>query len=375
MMSPGVYVVEHKSTSLDIGEGSPYWKRLILDGQISNYNTGTRALGHEPVGVLYDVIRKPTLRPLKATPLEERKYTQEKSRACKECKKKAPTPGPHVETIENDDGTPREVSCVDGRIVTDPGGQLYKNMREHDETPDEFAARIRADIAENPDRYYQRGTIVRLAREEQEAAKNVWEIARQIRESQLANRWPQNPDACDAYGSFCPYFSVCADGASIDDPTRFRDADEHEELDGAKNGAKVRLPLVTTSSMKTYRSCQRKYFFMYERRRRSLAESAALRFGTLIHKALERWWLTVSLDEAFAAMAGESDPFELAKARELMRGYHARWMHEPLTVLAVESEFAAPLVNPETGKPSQTWELGGKIDALVRVGDAASAAA
>lgn len=367
MIIPGVYVVEHKTTAIEIGPGSTYWKRLQLDAQISKYLVGSRALGHEPIGVLYDVIRKPLIRPLEATPIEKREYTKPKDKACPECKKKGAGPAPH--TVDG-------LTCADGRIVTDPGGKLYANMREHDETPEEFRKRLRDDIAANPEKYYQRGTVVRLDEEERDAAKDAWEIAREVREAQLADRWPRNVDACDAYGSFCPYFAVCAGEASIDDPTRFRDADNpHEELSKPLPDDKKRLPLISSSSMKTFRSCRRKYFYAYERRRRSIVESDALRFGTLIHKGLEVWWTTVNLDMALAAMAGEADPFERVKAEELLRGYHARWLGEPFDVLAVEAEFVAPLVNPETGKPSQTWQRGGKIDALVRVGGAAQVAA
>ena len=38
-----------------------------------------------------------------------------------------------------------------------------------------------------------------------------------------------------------------------------------------------------------------------------------------------------------------------AEAEAMLRGYHARWSDEQLEVLAVESEFACALTNPETG--------------------------
>ena len=58
-----LYVLEHKTTSDDISPGSAYWKRLRLDTQVSVYLLGAKALGHgEPVGVIYDVLRKPAHR-------------------------------------------------------------------------------------------------------------------------------------------------------------------------------------------------------------------------------------------------------------------------------------------------------------------------
>ncbi len=53
------YVLEHKSTSSDISPGSEYWQQLLTDSQASTYILGARSLGYDPVGVLYNVLRKP----------------------------------------------------------------------------------------------------------------------------------------------------------------------------------------------------------------------------------------------------------------------------------------------------------------------------
>jgi hypothetical protein len=90
----------------------------------------------------------------------------------------------------------------------------------------------------------------------------------------------------------------------------------------------------------------------------------------VFHIGLEVWWTTVDLEKAIAAMRAvyakqEIDAIDAIKAEELLIGYHVRWKDEPLVVRAVEAQFVAPLVNPKTGAPSKTWELGGKIDAVV----------
>jgi len=367
-MSDSLLVVEHKTTMLDIGPGSDYWRRLTLDNQVSNYLRGAKSLGFETSSVLYDVVRKVALRPYEATPEEARAYTMPKSRVCPECKRKKSAPGPHTINVADEDEPARYVDCVDGRVVTDPGGKLYASMRAEDESPDAYRERVRADIGANPDKYFQRGIIVRMLEEERDAMADVWEIGRMIREADLSNRWPRNPDACDSYGSLCPYFDVCTRVASIDDPTRFRDSDTHEELAPAPDG-KVRLPLLTTSSAKTFRLCPRKYFFSYVRRRRSTYESNALRFGSLFHKGLESWWTHGDLAQAIAEMralylAYEIEWSDAIKAEELLLGYHVRWHDELIRVLAVEQQFEMPLVNPTTGAASKTWLLGGKIDAI-----------
>jgi hypothetical protein len=222
----GVWIVEHKTTSEDVDAGSPYWQRLRLDSQVSTYYRGAQSLGYDVRGCIYDVIRKPSLKPYKATPIEDRKYTAEKSRACAECKKKNPAPGPHVE-----DG----VACVDGRVVTDPGGRLYATMRDRDETPDEYRARLLEDIAEKPERYYVRGEVVRTAEDETAGAADAWMIAQSIREAERLGRYPRNVDACVRYGRTCDYFDACTGTASLADPLRYRVADRaHEELEVMK---------------------------------------------------------------------------------------------------------------------------------------------
>ena len=304
-------VVEHKTTSADITPGSPYWRRLALDAQVSLYLGGAGSL-------LYDVIKKPSLRPLRATPVEARRYTK--------------------------------------------AGTLYAAQREADETPDAYEARLLADIAQHPDAYYQRGTVVRTEEEAQEAGRDVWMTARMIRESRYLDAWPRNPSACDAYGRTCDYWPVCSGTASIDDDVLYRDAGaQHEELPGVRHS----LPLLTSSSLSTYRSCPRRYLYSYERRRRPIATAHALTFGTLIHAGLEVWWSTLDVDAALAAVSSAPDPYDAATARALLAGYHARWVDEPLTVVGVERVWVRPLLNPTTGAASKSFELAGKIDAEV----------
>lgn len=183
-----VLIVEHKSSGEDIGVGSEYWRRLTLDSQISTYFRGTRSLGFEVEGCLYDVIAKPRQQLLQATPAESRKYTKKT-------------------------------------------GELYAYQRDRDETIDEYKSRIIAHIAENPDRYFQRGDVVRLPEDEEDAAYDAWQTARSIRDAQVADRHPRNPDACSRYNRTCAYFDVCCRLASLDDATRFeRVANPHKEL-------------------------------------------------------------------------------------------------------------------------------------------------
>jgi hypothetical protein len=167
-------VVEHKTSGEDISPGSEYYRRLRLDSQISVYVAGARALGFDVTGCIYDVLGKPKLKPLKAN-----------------------------------------------------------TKRAADETPDEHAVRVAADIAENPSDYYQRAEIVRLEEEMTEAMLDVWQTAERIQLAERAQRAPKNPDSCVRFGRLCEFWAVCSGEASLCDNPAFKKTVAHPELEAA----------------------------------------------------------------------------------------------------------------------------------------------
>ena len=192
----GTWLVEHKTSSEDISAGSVYWQKLKMDTQISTYYVGCRANGHDIEGCIYDVVRKPMIKPRMATPIEKRKYRA--------------------------------------------NGELYANLRDCDETPEEYGDRLTEDIEKNPDQYYRRGEVYRLESEEIDAAKDLWQTARAIRDSERLDSWPRNPDACFRWHRECDYWPVCTGAATVDDTSRYERVRAHEELsnnDETTNGA------------------------------------------------------------------------------------------------------------------------------------------
>lgn len=132
------------------------------------------------------------------------------------------------------------------------------------------------------------------------------------------------------------------------------------------------MNLMTSSRLKSLRLCQRMERFQYRMGMRPVVDAEALVFGTLVHKALEAWWNSYGLDSgarlgaALTALDDAPEGLIKEKVAALIAGYHHRWIDEPFKPLAVEVEFKAPLINPLTGEPSQQWNLGGKLDAIVR---------
>ena len=187
-----VWFVEHKTSSEDLSAGSTYWQRLRMDPQVSVYHGGTKALGHEVEGCIYDVVSKFGERPKLATPMDKRKYTKD--------------------------------------------GKLYAVQRENDETVDEFSTRIAAKMVESPDSYFGRAEVVRTDSEMVESQKDVHATALMIRDEERLGRAPRNPGNCFMYGRTCEFHEVCSGCGSLDDETRFRKLDNlHPELDLSNN--------------------------------------------------------------------------------------------------------------------------------------------
>lgn len=180
-------LVEHKTSGTDITPGAPYFSQLRLDSQISMYFLGAASLGYEVAACVYDVLGKPQIKPLKATPPESRKYTK--------------------------------------------AGVLYAAQRESDETPDDYEGRLFEAISAEPDRYYARVEVVRLEDEIREHGYELWQQAALITETQRSGVAPKNADACFRFGRQCSFFPVCCGHARLDDPTKFkRLANVHREL-------------------------------------------------------------------------------------------------------------------------------------------------
>jgi len=204
-----VVIIETKTTSSDIKPEASYWHTIsVLDPQISTYYSGARqilksiGIKKEPARAVYDVIRKPQLRPLKATPEDKREYL-----------KRDPT-------------------------------KLKASQREKDETVEDYADRTMEDIiGQIPQdgigldtnlawatmrKYFARGDIVRLESEEFDHAIDVWDTAQLIHENELAKRAPRHRGSCKRYGGFCAYFPVCGGLMRIEDFVYSEE--KHEEL-------------------------------------------------------------------------------------------------------------------------------------------------
>jgi len=195
-----IAIMEDKTSGQSLDVNSDYWKRLRIDSQISIYWRAAEQLGYDVATVLYDVIRKPSIRP-------------------------------------------RKLTLVEKAGIKDSGrwyGELATIPADGRETPQMYGARLRKDMADRPDFYFARREIPRLQTDLQESDWDVWQTAKMIRECQKHNRWPRNTTACVGFGR-CTYFDLCTDGFDPGTvPHGFEKVDDvHPELQPATAGEEV----------------------------------------------------------------------------------------------------------------------------------------
>jgi len=193
-----VWVIEHKTTSLDISAGSVYWEKLFLDEQVSMYILAVKLLGYNPVGCVYDVLQKPGVKPFKATPVEKRKYTEKKK----------------------------------GQKI------LFKNQHARDETVEKFTERLIEMISKDPNKYFARGEITRTEKDLHDFQMQLWDTSQEMLHNERKKIFTKNSEGCFKYNRACKFFDLCCQTSNIDDERWVKKQRIHLELGDTKNEAR-----------------------------------------------------------------------------------------------------------------------------------------
>jgi hypothetical protein len=199
-------VGENKLLGEDIGPDSILWRRMQIDHQISMYMIAARRLGYPVDCVLYNVTRKPTIKPTAIPLLDEL----------------------GVKIVL--DGAGNRVKTKTGYYRTTGDTAQGYVLQTRPMTVEEWGDKLSDDIYQRPDFYYARKEIARLDQDLKEYEYELWSIQQTIREAQKTNRWFKTAGKCC---DWCSYFSVCTsnwqDGDSL--PEGFiRVANKHPEL-------------------------------------------------------------------------------------------------------------------------------------------------
>lgn len=136
--------------------------------------------------------------------------------------------------------------------------------------------------------------------------------------------------------------------------------------------------VLTYSALNTFRNCPRKYKHRYLDSLRPREQAETLSFGSVVHGALEMWYRSIGnpdrlaallnhIDQQFPARTGdEREKAHWQLARAMMSGYAVCYESEDFEIVEIEKPFTGEIRNPDTGRPSQTFVMSGKADAIVR---------
>ncbi|MBC8356405.1 MAG: PD-(D/E)XK nuclease family protein [Planctomycetes bacterium] len=136
--------------------------------------------------------------------------------------------------------------------------------------------------------------------------------------------------------------------------------------------------VLTYSALNTFRNCPRKYKHRYLDNLRPRERADALSFGSVIHSAIELWYRSIAngnrlsivldfIDQQFPLRAGDDAQKAMWHlARAMFTGYASCYPTEDFEIVEVEKLFTGEIRNPETGRPSQTFVMAGKVDGIVR---------
>lgn len=181
-----IVVGETKTTSEDIEPESDYWTRLRRDHQISGYVLAAQKLGYRVDTVLYDVIKKPTIKPKQIPLLDDQGQKQVFDPA-----------GNRIFNKSN--GKPRQTASLEDNWV----------IKTRPETTDEYGARVFSEMGADPDRWFARKEIPRLIGDLDEFQEELWMQAEEMRERRTKGRWFRNTSACKTFNSLCEYNDIC----------------------------------------------------------------------------------------------------------------------------------------------------------------------
>jgi CRISPR/Cas system-associated exonuclease Cas4 (RecB family) len=178
-----IAVLEHKLQSDDLDPGSDYWRRLQMDLQVSFYVYAARSLGFKVDTVLFDVARKPSIKPSAVPLVDEDGF----------------------KIVLDKDG--QRVMTKDGKKPRESGDTAAGyTLQVRPMAADEWVDRLLEDIGNRPTWYYARQEVPRLDQDIDEMRDELWDLQNVLRDAQRNGRWYRTVTReCP----FCPYFSLC----------------------------------------------------------------------------------------------------------------------------------------------------------------------
>ena len=209
-------MVEHKTTSASLDSDSDYWLRLRANVQVYQYVKALRVEGWDVGTVIYDVVRKPGLRPRNIPLLDEDGFKI---------------------VLDNDSGERVYLANGKPRQAASEGMTLQTT----EETPEEFEARLYQDIMLRPEYYFARREVPVLDDDLEAFDDMQVQVARMIldrrrQQKMMPDRperaWPRHLSGFSCPG--CEYASFCLQNTIPDlahPPAGYAISKPHTELE------------------------------------------------------------------------------------------------------------------------------------------------
>jgi hypothetical protein len=214
--------IESKSSGVSVATESHFWLRLRFNPQVLQYVCACREFGWDVSMVIYDVMRKPCIKPKQVTDVDA---------------------DGHKIVIDNlgqrvlkKDGSPRET----------PDHEKGYMVKSHFETPEEYGERLFADTCARPDFYFARREVTVLDYELESFKLQRLAIGRMIvhfrsNEPMLRCRedaWPRAVSEMNC--GMCEYKDFCLQNTTInlaEPPDGFAIKPFNPELERSYNDA------------------------------------------------------------------------------------------------------------------------------------------
>lgn len=258
----GKVIFDHKTTSMDISDPTgPYWRQLETDSQPSQYELLKLANSERIDRVIWDVIRKPGIKPKKIA---------KKDRA-------------EITSLQTYHGVP----------VSEEAKVKY--ITEEREDAELYQIRVALETKDKPDRYFARRSVPRTQQQLAEYYQEVWDIGLDIELARENDRHYRNPGSCMQFNSPCKFLGICSGYDSPDSNNWVVKDKIHNELGIDPEPGERGEKWLTNSRMKCFQTCRKKHYYDYELgiERVDAEEKEALYTGSCFHKALDAWWTNI----------------------------------------------------------------------------------
>ncbi len=209
-------VLEIKTAGEPIEPTADYWRKMRLDAQVSRYLVAARELSWPAETILYDVTRKPEIRPKNIPSKDIVEIMEGEGRYFGFDVEEHDVE--HISKLNDEHRAQEEKAYFAENQDKDTMPKSKRKVPKIRETPGLFAIRVRHAIDEDPGRYYQTLEIPRLRKDIDDFHAKMLDDVKEVRFRRTFDVWQKNDQACTSMGR-CPYLDLCSNHVDLEQET------------------------------------------------------------------------------------------------------------------------------------------------------------